>query len=118
MIAQRYAAVPIVRRTGGLADTVVDAARAGRGTGFMFTDYNAPALLKAVRRALRLYRRPAGWQALQRRGLRLAEGFAWTESAKAYVVLYQQAILRRKESVAQLATSQSGGLPATTSQPT
>jgi glycogen synthase len=69
----------------------------------MFTDYNAPALQKAVRRALRLYRRPAGWQALQRRGLRLAEGFSWAESAKAYVVLYQRAISRRKESVARLA---------------
>ena len=118
MIAQRYAAVPVVRRTGGLADTVVDAARARQGTGFMFTDYNAPALLKAVRRALRLYRRPAGWQALQRRGLHLAERFAWTESAKAYVVLYQRAILRRKESVARLAPEQTGEPLETTSQPT
>jgi len=102
MIAQRYGAVPVVRRTGGLADTVVDAARAGQGTGFMFKDYNAPALLKAVRRALRLYRQPAEWQALQRRGMRLAKGFAWTRSAAAYVALYQQAIKHRKESLARL----------------
>lgn len=103
MIAQRYAAVPIVRRTGGLADTVVDASRPRRGTGFVFTDYNARALLKAVRRALRLYRQPARWQALQRRGLRLAREFDWTHSAQAYLALYQQAITHRKEIVDRLA---------------
>ena len=103
MIAQRYGAVPVVRRTGGLADTVVDAARSGGGTGFVFTDYNARALLAAVRRALRLYRQPARWQALQRRGLRAAKGFAWAHAAQAYVALYQRAILDRKESVARLA---------------
>jgi len=102
MIAQRYGAVPVVRRTGGLADTVIDAAQSGRGTGFMFTDYNSRALVKAVQRALRLYRQPARWQAMQRRGMRLAVGFDWTNSAKAYVALYQQAIRHRKESVARL----------------
>jgi starch synthase len=103
MVAQRYGTVPVVRRTGGLADTVVDAWPPSQGTGFMFRDYNSPALLKALRRALRLYRQPARWQALQRRGMRLAKSFAWTGSANAYLALYQQAILRRKESVAQLA---------------
>ncbi len=103
MIAQRYGAVPVVRRTGGLADTVIDSARPGRGTGFMFTDYNARALQKAVQRALRLYGRPAAWQAMQRRGMRLALGFDWTNSAKAYVALYRLAITDRKESVARLA---------------
>jgi starch synthase len=118
MIAQRYGAVPVVRRTGGLADTVVDAARSGRGTGFVFTDYNARALLKAVRRALRHYHQPARWQALQRRGMRAAKGFAWTHSAQAYVALYQQAITHRKESVARLAQQQFSGPLATTSNPT
>jgi starch synthase len=98
MIAQRYGAVPVVRRTGGLADTVIDAS-----TGFMFTDYNSAALLKAVRRALRLYGRTARWQAMQRRGMRLAKGLAWTHSAKRYVAVYQRAIQYRKESVARLA---------------
>ena len=103
MIAQRYGAVPVVRRTGGLADTVVDAARPGRGTGFMFTDYNARALQAAMQRALRLYGQPARWRAMQRRGMRLAEGFGWTTSATDYVALYRQAITQRKESVARLA---------------
>ena len=100
MIAQRYGAVPVVRRTGGLADTVVDASRPRRSTGFVFTDYNSRALLKAVRRALRLYRQPARWQAMQKRGLHLAQSFAWTHSARAYLALYQQAIAYRKETVA------------------
>jgi starch synthase len=118
MIAQRYGAVPIVRRTGGLADTVIDAARTGQGTGFMFSDYNSRALVKAVQRALRLYRQPARWQALQRRGMRLALGFAWTRSANSYVSLYRQAIIHRKESVARLAAAPPGDLPASTSYPT
>ncbi len=105
MIAQRYGAVPVVRRTGGLADTVVDASRPGQGTGFVFRDYNSPALLKAVRRALRLHRQPVNWQALQRRGMRLAKRFAWPHSALAYVALYQRAIKLRKESVARLASA-------------
>jgi starch synthase len=103
MIAQRYGAVPIVRRTGGLADTVVDAAKPRRGTGFKFAGYNSAALLAAVRRALRLYRRPANWQALQRRGLRLANSFSWAHSAEKYLDLYAKAINYRKETVEQLA---------------
>jgi starch synthase len=103
MIAQRYGAVPIVRRTGGLADTVIDAAKPRQGTGFMFAGYNSAALLGAVRRALQLYRQAAKWQALQRRGMRLAERFSWSESAEAYLALYVKAINYRKETVAQLA---------------
>ncbi|MEP7356426.1 MAG: glycogen synthase [Anaerolineales bacterium] len=104
MIAQRSGAVPIVRRTGGLADTVVDAARPRQGTGFMFAGYNSAALLGAVRRALRLHgRQAAKWQALQRRGLRRAESFGWAAAAEKYVGLYSRAIHYRKETVAQLA---------------
>ncbi|HUS14094.1 MAG TPA: glycosyltransferase, partial [Chloroflexia bacterium] len=103
MIAQRYGAVPIVRRTGGLADTVIDAAKPRHGTGFVFADYNSAALLGAVRRALKLYRRAASWQAMQRRGMRLAERFSWANSAELYQALYAKAINYRKETVAQLA---------------
>jgi starch synthase len=103
MIAQRYGAVPIVRRTGGLADTVIDAATPRRGTGFMFAGYNSAALLGAARRALRLYRRAPSWQALQRRGMRLAESFSWAHSAERYVALYAKAINYRRETVEQLA---------------
>jgi starch synthase len=99
MIALRYGAVPVVRQTGGLADTVVDAAQARQGNGFVFSDYNAGALLEALKRALRVYRRPARWQALQRRGSRQALRLGWERSAEAYAALYQQAISRRKEAL-------------------
>jgi starch synthase len=93
MIAMRYGAVPVVRRTGGLADTVTDARASRSGRGFVFRDYNAEALTKAVRRALAAYRRPARWRALQRRGMRhAAQHFAWTRSAQQYLRLYTRAL--------------------------
>jgi starch synthase len=112
MVALRYGAVPVVRRTGGLADTVVDAAQPRQGNGFVFSDYNAGALLAALQRALAVYRRPARWQALQRRGLRRALGLGWAQAAPAYAVLYQRAVTRRKEAVEQLAAARAGLLEA------
>ncbi len=100
MIAMRYGAVPVVRRTGGLADTVTDYGVKKGGTGFVFHDYNSSALLRALRRALAAYRRPARWQALQTRGMRhAATHFSWSRSAKEYVVLYQKALAYRQASV-------------------
>lgn len=103
MIALRYGAVPVVRRTGGLADTVIDASQPRQGNGFVFADYNSSALLSALQRALALYQAPSRWQALQRRGLRQAPRFGWEHSARAYLALYQQAITQRKEAVDRLA---------------
>jgi starch synthase len=108
MIGLRYGAVPVVRETGGLADTVVDAAVARQGNGFVFRDYNAGALLETMRRALRGYRRPARWAALQRRGLRHALRLGWEQPAKAYSALYQQAVTHRKEAVERHAAAQAG----------
>ncbi len=102
MIGLRYGAVPLVRATGGLADTVIDYAAARRGTGFVFTDYNSAALLAGLRRALRVYQRPDRWRALQRRGMRQALQFSWARSAETYLALYQQAISFRKEAVTRL----------------
>jgi starch synthase len=100
MIAMRYGAVPVVRRTGGLADTVTDYGFEKRGTGFVFRDYNSSALLRALRRALAAYGRPARWQALQARGLRSAAAqFSWSRSAKEYVALYQKALAYRQAAV-------------------
>jgi starch synthase len=97
MIAMRYGAVPVVRRTGGLADTVTDYRVAKRGTGFVFRDYNSSALLKALRRALTVYRHSGQWQALQARGMRHAAAhFSWSRSAKEYVALYQKALAYRQ----------------------
>ena len=91
MIAMRYGAVPVVRATGGLADTVIDADRSEkRGTGFTFTAYTARALVGALDRALAAYAEPDRWQAMQRRGM--AADFSWNASAQQYVELYRRAI--------------------------
>ncbi len=91
MIAMRYGAVPVVRATGGLADTVFDADRSPRrGTGFTFTAYTAKALVGALDRALAAYAEPDRWQTLQCRGM--AADFSWNASAQQYVALYRRAI--------------------------
>ena len=91
MIAMRYGAVPVVRATGGLADTVIDADRSEkRGTGFTFTAYTARALAGALDRALAAYAEPDRWRAVQRRGM--AADFSWNASAQQYVELYRRAI--------------------------
>jgi starch synthase len=87
LYAQRYGAVPIVRRTGGLADTVRDAELAG-ATGFVFEDATSPGLMGAVARALALYREPLAWRRLQIKSM--TENFGWDASAQQYVALYHQ----------------------------
>lgn len=88
----RYGAVPIVRRTGGLADTVVDiSAGLDTATGFVFDDPSPAALLAALQRALALYtNKPQDWQQLVRNGMN--QDFSWRQSAKAYLDLYRQAL--------------------------
>ncbi|MEW6167329.1 MAG: glycogen synthase GlgA [Pseudomonadota bacterium] len=91
MYAQRYGTVPIVRRVGGLADTVVDATDAaladGSATGIQFEHADVGGLLYGLRRALELYAQPQVWRALQRAGMR--RDFSWRHAAQAYVALYR-----------------------------
>ena len=89
MYSLRYGTVPVVRRTGGLADSVehFDAA-SGRGTGIVFNDFDAPALEWALNTALDLYATPHAWAQLRRNGM--ARDFSWTRQAGAYVALYRQ----------------------------
>ena len=91
LIALRYGAVPIVRKTGGLADTVTefDAARRA-GTGFLFDAFEADAMLEAIRRAVTAFRRPELWSALVRNGM--TEDFSWDASAREYALLYKKAL--------------------------
>jgi starch synthase len=90
MIAMRYGTIPIVRRTGGLADTVTEVKPARRtGTGFGFTDPTPGALGAAAIRALAAYREPGLWRQLIRNAM--AEDFSWQNSAKEYVALYRKA---------------------------
>ncbi len=88
MIAMRYGAVPVARRTGGLADTVRDAGDPD-GNGFMFDEFSAWALGDALDRALSVYAQPRQWAEIQRRGMRW--DFSWGRSAELYVALYERA---------------------------
>ncbi|HVL69238.1 MAG TPA: glycogen synthase GlgA [Vicinamibacterales bacterium] len=81
----RYGTIPIVRATGGLEDTVTDAAQPG-GNGVKFSDYSPAGLLAAVRRALDLYRDPVQWQQLQRAAMSVDP--SWDVSAREYVKVY------------------------------
>ncbi len=85
MYALKYGAVPVVRHTGGLADTVRDASRPD-GTGFVFHEYTPVALQTAMSRALAAWRDHTAWLSLVQRGM--AKDFSWQESAGAYENLY------------------------------
>ncbi|MEJ2554539.1 MAG: glycogen synthase [Gammaproteobacteria bacterium] len=91
--SMRYGTLPIVRRTGGLADTVVDAAAGlDNATGFVFDEPTATALAAAVQRALDLYRtNPRGWLQLMHNAMN--RDYSWRQSAGAYLDLYQQALI-------------------------
>jgi starch synthase len=90
MIAMRYGCVPIVRATGGLADTVSNyTTRNRRGTGFTFAKYTPKACIYTLKRALKAYRKKRTWRRLQQRGMK--SDFSWSASAEEYVKLYRQA---------------------------
>lgn len=93
LYALRYGALPVVRATGGLADTVVDATPeaigAGRATGFAFQEARAGGLAGALDRAIAMYRdRRETWTELQRRGM--AQDFGWPRVAREYLDLYEE----------------------------
>ena len=92
IISLRYGTIPIVRATGGLAETVADFdADRENGNGFSFTDFNADSMLDAVKRAVRLYREePETWSELRIRALGL--DFSWNVSARKYMELYEKAV--------------------------
>jgi len=88
LIALRYGTIPIVRATGGLADTIIDVDGAPDGYGFLFSDYHPGELIAAFRRALRAYEDRERWRTIQRRGME--RDFSWKMSAQAYRRLYHQ----------------------------
>lgn len=99
MYSQRYGTPPVVRRTGGLADSVTGATpesiAAGAGTGFFFEEASAEALERALLTAVRLYRAdPAAWRALQANGM--ARDFSWRRPAEMYSCVYQAALAHRE----------------------
>jgi starch synthase len=89
----KYGTVPVVRATGGLVDTVTDAApenvAAGRATGFAFIPYTAEAFCDAVERGIDVYRNePQAWAQLQQTGMQ--QDWSWGRSAAEYEALYAQ----------------------------
>jgi len=82
----RYGTVPVVRRVGGLADTVEDYDGWKRGTGFVFADYDPRAMLAGLRRAKETFRDKRAWNAMLKRGM--AQDFSWARSAARYEALY------------------------------
>ena len=96
LISLRYGTIPVVRATGGLADTVSDYdPKIWAGNGFVFTDYNSRDLLDTVNRAVALYRHsPEQWQKLVATALKL--DFSWNKSAAEYMELYDTALGKKQ----------------------
>lgn len=94
--AMRYGAVPIVRRVGGLADSVVDFdPKLHEGTGFVFDTYDHYALFGAFVRAYETYRYPKMWRELSERAMEA--NYSWEKSAKEYVKLFERALNQLKK---------------------
>jgi starch synthase len=99
MYSLRYGSVPVVRATGGLADTITDASEenlaAGRANGFVFGEYAPAALEHALVRACDAYRhRPKTWEQIVVTGMK--QDWSWARSAAIYEQLYAQTVEKRK----------------------
>ena len=92
MYSQRYGTIPIVRKTGGLADTVTDTLPETldneTASGIVFNEASASALLEAIKRCLILYDMPEAWRSMQINAMR--KDFSWQRSAEDYLALYER----------------------------
>ena len=94
MYSLRYGTVPVVRETGGLADTIKNFdPETGKGNGFTFIDYSVSAMLEALDRALAVFPDKKIWQKIQKAGMRA--DFSWSTSAKKYLKLYEKALKKK-----------------------
>jgi starch synthase len=93
----RYGCVPVVARTGGLADTDIDAneaaVEANAATGFQFAPNSGEALLHAVHRMVELHQNPVIWASIQRQGMKA--DLSWDRSAEKYAGLYRSLLSRK-----------------------
>ena len=88
MYSQRYGTLPVVRATGGLVDSVIDADEFPKtATGFKFHDYNPDGLMSGLGRAMDAFRDPKRWRALQKNAMK--QDFSWDVSAREYVKVYR-----------------------------
>lgn len=95
LISLHYGCIPVVRRTGGLADTVQDFdPRTGEGNGFVFERYHRWDLFATLVRAIENYKYQDTWRRLQERGMRA--DFSWAASARQYADLYWKALALRR----------------------
>ena len=91
MYSLKYGTIPVVRRTGGLADTVVDLDEdPSKGNGFVFDNAETSELERVIRRAISRYDDRYTWRVMQKRGM--ASDFSWKASAESYLDLYKDAI--------------------------
>lgn len=86
MYSLKYGTVPIVRNTGGLADTIIDY-RKPKGNGFLFDKYDSDEMVKTVKSAIKLFHDKDKWNKLVRQGMSL--DFSWKVSAQKYMKLYK-----------------------------
>jgi starch synthase len=93
MYSLRYGTIPVVRATGGLADTISEY-KNGKGNGFVFDKYEPAALMHAINRALKLFKVREEWIKLIRQAM--GYDFSWEVSAKKYVELYKSLIKNHK----------------------
>ena len=89
MFSLRYGTIPIVRATGGLADSISDSGD-NEGNGFVFYEYNAHEMLHTIRRAIKGYADKDGWNILRNRAM--ACDYSWGRSANEYIKLYKTLI--------------------------
>jgi starch synthase len=91
MYALRYGTVPVVRRVGGLADTIKTfQSGKNQGTGFLFKSSEEVKWLSLLHKALALYSKKKVWRNLMLNGM--AQDFSWEKAAKQYAILYRQAL--------------------------
>jgi starch synthase len=91
MYSLKYGTIPIVHAVGGLDDTIKDFdPQTGKGNGFKFGKYSAPALVREVRRAAGLFRRRDQWERLIKNAMRA--DFSWAKAARRYLRLYEHAL--------------------------
>lgn len=96
MEAMRYGCVPIVRRTGGLNDSVTDFnAKTGEGNGFTFGDFNSLSMAIAITRGVEHFHNPTIWREIQKHAM--ATNFSWEKSALEYTKIYEKAIEAHKK---------------------
>lgn len=93
LIALRYGNIPLVRETGGLADTILDADKNTRGYGFVFSDFSSSSMLLACKRALQAFYSGERWNNIMTRAMKM--DFSWDHSAPEYQSLYSEALHQR-----------------------